>query len=681
MRAVLLISVTIYSLNAFTLSAPHLDIPKEGLAAEGNHEWQQAISIYLSQLLLTPNRVDLWLRVASIEHQLKQYHLAINAYHHAVTLRPNDSTLYKTLSEIYAESNQPKDALEMINKAVESEPDNIDYLIARTKIANWNKALPVALESEKRLLILSSSSQGKIAPIDILTRIGSLENQMQHYPEALAAYQQALNINPHDARAIQGIALGKHLILPAKKNDTHPILLKPSHDEIMLNQAHAFAWHGKTDAAIEAYQRCLRLYPKMAEAWIEYAEVLTWIGRYIDAFDALNRYQLLMGKNVPYYEKQSRILAMVGRYKSALAMNNPLVQKTPNNPYMLSTNVLALTQAFQINNALFYLKKAEKFGPTDQQVMGIKDITLTPLRSNINLQADYTAASDTTRITDLPVSMQYFLSPTTSFIFQGLYETASAARSSQLGPVDERSNSISDESAKIGFSTQINSLNIKGLVGALRIQTKDNHGIYNAALNTNLGETAQISIESLHDLYRPYLIPQTPKLISLQIMESRLGTYFQWQPFVQKYLNVVASYSDLTNNNSYTHLNIWPKARVYGSEHWLMTLGINGDIWKYKRRATDGYYSPLLFNGYEGTIELYYGQSKNIGYSFSGGFGMQKDEMFPHYYYEEDLAMRMFMGIFTDWELQAKAAYTLRDNPSGNYHCWSSGLVLTRRFA
>jgi hypothetical protein len=59
---------------------------------------------------------------------------------------------------------------------------------------------------------------------------------------------------------------------------------------------------------------------------------------------------------------------------------------------------------------------------------------------------------------------------------------------------------------------------------------------------------------------------------------------------------------------------------------------------------------------------------------------MQKDELFPHYYYEEDLAAQVFLGIFTDWALQMKAGYTLRDNPTGKYYCWSTGVSLTRRF-
>jgi hypothetical protein len=163
-------------------------------------------------------------------------------------------------------------------------------------------------------------------------------------------------------------------------------------------------------------------------------------------------------------------------------------------------------------------------------------------------------------------------------------------------------------------------------------------------------------------------------------MESRRSAFIEWQPFVQKYLNVLVSQSDLSDNNGYWHYNIWPKARVWSSQYWLVTLGVDADLWRYRKRTSDGYYAPREFNGFEGTAEFYYAHSDNVGLSFWGGFGMQKDELFPRYFYEEDLGAQLFVGIFTDWELKAKAGYTLRYNPVGKYDCWSAGMVLTRRF-
>lgn len=846
LRLVCGIIMVLFSMT--TVSATSVPpLPDEGLKAEGKKDWQAAVSIYLSVLLDEPKRVDLWLRVASIEHQLKNNALAIDAYKHAIKLLPDDPLLHKTLSEIYAESNQPKDALFEINQAVNLKPYDIGYLFARAKIANWNKDFGTTLDSYQRLLARSKIEKIPVDAYQLNLDIAGIENQLHHYPESIEAYKEAIKLSPHNAllyqqlsqtyavlqdpihaleaiekalmiepnnrhylttkavlamwlkdsklalktyqqilkitpndkTALEGVALivhqnqrsapsklGTSLSLfdqfIAKSNDaavlhhyakaasamkkaislkprdptlykklseieamakrpklaitainsalrlnptninywrakakltawvgdkietertyTNILKLKPYDQDAMLNVAHTLAWQGKTDAAIAAYERFLCLYPNDAEGFIQYAAVKSWTRNFIVSFKALDRYRQLKGETMAYMQTRARVLALAGRYQSALALNNLLLRKRPHEPYLLSTEVTAFSKANQTNQAIFYLNQLNKITPNERETKNLSAITLTPLRSNINAEADFAGASDTTRVDDFPVGVQYFLSPTTSLLFQGLYEYASASVLSGLEAINGHT-SIFDESVRVGFTTQFEAINIKGLVGGLKVQHENNHGIYDALLNTNLGERAQFSFESSHDLFRPYLVPQSPRLISLQVMEERNGVSLQWQPSLQKYLNVVTSYSTLTDDNNYWHTNVWPKARVYGTEHWLVTLGVDGDFWRFKRRAMDGYYSPLFFQGYEGTVEAYYAYSDNIGCSVSGGFGAQKDETFPHLFYEEDLAMQLFIGILRDWELQIKGGFTLRENPTHhNYRYWSGGVILTRRF-
>lgn len=795
-------------------------IPSEGLQAEGEKEWQKAISIYFGVLSNDPNRVDLWLRIGSIEHHLNSFPLAIDAYQRAALLQPNNAKTHKILSEIYAESNQPREALAEINKAVALRPKNAQFLLARTQIANWNNDLPIAMDSYQRLVTLRpddaalhaqlsqiyAETQNPEQALNAINQALTLEPNniqfleskatfatwLENYELALNTYQQILKLDPGNQNTSGRITFVEHLIKStiqpmiqptpptqvstyAKKKivltplnqllliannaaSTHhyglaalimkkaialkptsailykklseiyamekkpheallainqalrleptniPYLrakaqlaawlqdkqlvekiyikilqLKPNDEDALLNYAHSLSWQGKVDAAITAYEHLLDSYPKNAEGWIQYAEVLSWTQNYIGALNALEKYRGLKGKTMPYNIAKARFLALANHYQSSLAINEPLLQAKPTDSYVLSTEVIALTKAFQIDQAINYLKKLHSTDGEDTQIEGLKKITLTPLRSNINVEGDQAWASDTTRISDIPLSMQYFLDPTTSVLVKGLYEYAYAAPGSGLETVNGQS-TIADESMAVGFTKQINGINLKAVAGGLNIQNENSHAIYDASLNTNLNEKTQVTIKSLHDLFRPYLIPQSPESISLQVMETRTTAAIKFQPSLQKYLDLETSYSTLSDNNDYWHINAWPKARVYGSEHWLATIGVDGDFWHFKRNATDGYYSPTLFQGYEGTLELYYGYSENIGCSFSAGFGAQKDETFPHYYYEEDLAMRLFLGIFTDWEIQVKGGYTLRDNPTGNYNFESVGLVITKRF-
>lgn len=757
-----------------------LTIPTSGVAAESVGCWQKAVGIYLDLLLQNPERVDLWLRVADIEHRLQNDNLTILAYEHAILVEPNNAVLYKKISELYAGLQNPKQALRYILAAVERQPENLEYIESLAKIANWNKKPQLALTSYQKLLALTQVkgvSTNQVKQVPILLQIANLQQELHADAEALKTFRMIIEYEPHNATALIWIkkytAMGKTTFFPPlkvlspfdkyleianqeaslhhysaaikalkhaidiKANDAelyHKISeiyaitnhanlalkyincalkyspnnlkylrkkgqlaawasqyssalsayqkildIKPYDESAMLNFAHMLAILGETDSAIDAYQNLLLHYPNNALGWIYYAESLTWVERYVSAMEALQHYQQLKGSNLAYKKTLARVLALTGYYETSRSINEAVLSWHPNDPYALTTEVLALKKAYQREHSLFFLKKLNQQSQPNEQLRKFNQLITTPLRSNVNVNADYTWATDTTAITDLPLMLQYFITPTTSVLFQGLYERLTANLASGLGTVDGKA-SIFDESAKIGLITQINGINLAATVGDLKIQQHSNLGIYSATLNTNLNEKLEINVDSLHDLFRPYLVPQTPLLVSLQIMEQRTSAFLQWQPMMQKYLHLLTSYSTLSDNNSYWHVNAWPKGRVFGTQKWLVSLGVDADLWSFARRAHDGYFSPLMFQEYEGTIELYHTISEKIGLSLAGGFGVQKDETLPHFFYAEDLNGRLIYGIYDDYQLQLKGGYTLRANPIKNYQCRNISLILTKRF-
>lgn len=683
--------------------------------------------------------VQIYSEIAGLQSQLHDYSASVIAYQKAITLNPHNALLYQQLSQTYAQTQDAKHALLAIEQALALEPHNLDFLLAKAQIATWLQEYPLALATYQQVLQFSPRNPAALQGIKVLERRKQMERQLgspanlspfdrliaeanneavQHHYAAAATYlKQAIAIEPNNAslykklselyataslakQAIQAIdkavvidpnnvdywqARAKLASWVEDKNKTlasyqRILTLRPHDEDALLNVAHSLAWLGRTDDAIEAYETLLTAYPNNAEGWLQYADVLTWTRRFIDATQALNRYRALGGKTREYQKTKARIFALAGYYQSSVRLNEPLLHQTPTDPYLLSTEVTAKIRENQTNQALYYLNRLNKIKPNDREVNNLNQIVNTPLKSNLNLEADYSGASDTTRITDIPVGVQYFVTPTTSILMQGLYEYATASVSSGLEAANGHG-SIFDESARVGFTTQFNMFNIKALAGGLKIQNENNHGIYDLLINGNAGEKAQVTFESSRDLFRPYLVPQTPRLISLQVMESRNGMSMIWQPALQKYMNVVFSHSTLSDNNGYWHANLWPKARVFGAEHWLVTLGVDGDFWHFRRRAMNGYYSPRHFDGYEGTIEVYYAHSENIGLSLQGGFGIQKDELFPHFCYEEDLAFQLFLGIFTEWELSVRGGFTLRNNPTPRSYKYATlGAVLTRRF-
>ncbi len=622
-----------------------------------------------------------------------------------------------------------------LDKAIALEPKNIQYLQDKARLANWLKDEKLALKTYQQILILNpndviANKMLNLAknpqPTQKVVVKSPLQNALDNANNAAATHQynlaaqwmkKAIALNPGDVSlyiklsqiygtakqpklALEAIekaialdptnieylrtrgVLGSWLKDPKIMADSYIRILKmrPTDEDALIKYASALLWLGKTDEAIKVYRRTLAIYPKNDKVWLQYAEVQSWNGDFLGSLKALKCYCRLKGEDFDYLKTKARIMALAGRYKTARLINEPLLYKNTTNPYLLITEVTALNNAYEKTKAVNTLKYLNTIAPMDNQVKGLNNIILTPLRSNINVEGVFTSASDTTNITNVPVTAEYVLSPATRLTFRGLYEKAGAKIGTGLETIDGEP-SISDESAMVGFKHQFAGLfDLSASVGGLKIQTKNNYAIYKAEATTNLSQSAKITVQTLYDLYRPYLIPQSPRSISLEIREQRNSAYLEWQPFIQKYLNVLVTHGDLSNSNGYWHYNIWPKARVWASQHWLVTLGANADIWRYRKRTDAGYYAPLDFKGYEATAEFYYAHTDNVGLGFWGGFGLQKDETFKHYYYEEDLGVQLFLGIFKDWQLKPRAAYTLRKNPVGQYDSWSVGVVLTRRF-
>ena len=92
--------------------------------------------------------------------------------------------------------DQPALALSEINKASRLNPKNADYLIARARIANWAQDKKVALDSYQQLLSLSQTASVPMRREDIFIEIALLEAQFNRYPEAIKAYEQALQLSP-----------------------------------------------------------------------------------------------------------------------------------------------------------------------------------------------------------------------------------------------------------------------------------------------------------------------------------------------------------------------------------------------------------------------------------------------------------------------------------------------------
>ncbi len=115
---------------------------------------------------------------------------AAMAYEAAVAVQPEDFESWNNLGNVRAGLGDAGGALLAYQQAVLIRPDLVDIHL------NASEQLAAIGDDQARLLLMRDAAE--IAPdrADILTELGLAESSVRHYPEAEAAYRQALARNP-----------------------------------------------------------------------------------------------------------------------------------------------------------------------------------------------------------------------------------------------------------------------------------------------------------------------------------------------------------------------------------------------------------------------------------------------------------------------------------------------------
>jgi tetratricopeptide (TPR) repeat protein len=132
-------------------------IPEEGLKAEGEHRWRDALAVYEPTVRDHPERADLWIRISDIRAAIGDTPGSLAALYSAVRAAGSDADLFARLSRAYAAANQPKAALAAIQGALALRPEDPRLLKAQAELATWAGDMPLARQSYRSLIAQSQS--------------------------------------------------------------------------------------------------------------------------------------------------------------------------------------------------------------------------------------------------------------------------------------------------------------------------------------------------------------------------------------------------------------------------------------------------------------------------------------------------------------------------------------------
>ena len=132
-------------------AAAQTRVPQNGLAAEGEGRWEDALAIYRAELQRQPSATELWLRMADIHARLERPQDSIADLEHAVQTNLSDHATFYRLSQAYAAAGHAEPALLALEAALAVAAESEVYLHAHATIATWAGEYDAAARSYRTL--------------------------------------------------------------------------------------------------------------------------------------------------------------------------------------------------------------------------------------------------------------------------------------------------------------------------------------------------------------------------------------------------------------------------------------------------------------------------------------------------------------------------------------------------
>jgi len=177
-------------------------VPERAIAAEMAGQWPDAIAAYRDALARDPQRVDLWLRLADVHAQLKDFSSCADALAQASRLAPRDASILARLSQTYATAGQAGPARDAIDRALRLQPDNRDYLMAHAQLSTWAGEYRDAANAYQRVLALHPDDEQVWLPLArVSTWAGDTDQAVAMYRRYAARHGATADVLLDWARA------------------------------------------------------------------------------------------------------------------------------------------------------------------------------------------------------------------------------------------------------------------------------------------------------------------------------------------------------------------------------------------------------------------------------------------------------------------------------------------------
>lgn len=244
---------------------------------------------YEKAVRFEPWNRDAQLGLADLALARKDWRRRVSILRRMTEIEPENPWIWIELSEAYVRSNQPARALASAERALSVDPQSADALL-------WKGiALMAARRQREAIEMLNKSLQGKLlAPRWAWSSLGETYYGLKLYPEAIAAYREALKLAPEDrgVRGSLGVALKDGGYFTEALTIFEKLKAESPDDAFAWRQiGFVYGYLVQPDKAIPAYERSLAINPQQAKVWLALMGVYHAAGRRDDvkrAYDKLS---------------------------------------------------------------------------------------------------------------------------------------------------------------------------------------------------------------------------------------------------------------------------------------------------------------------------------------------------------------------------------------------------------
>ena len=342
--------------------------------------YEEAISCFDRALTLNLQYADAWSYKGFALNRLKRFEEAIACFDKTLSINPQDPEIWNEKGNALSYLGRDEEALVLFDKALTIDPQYIYALTAKSYVLNTLKRYEETLEYCDKALSIYPQYPNP------LRHKGNALRGLHRYEEALACFNAALTLNPQYGelwynkgavlrqleRAEEALAAYDKAIVLASSNATaedYEEALAAYNEEMNLNPQNDEIWHKKgivlgnlkrDEEALAAYDKAIELNPQNVNTLYRKGMTLANLGRDEEALAAYDEAINLTPQIAEIWHKKGIVLERLKRDEEALATYDEAIRLNPQNDKIWHKKGIVLERLRRDEEALAAYDEADK---------------------------------------------------------------------------------------------------------------------------------------------------------------------------------------------------------------------------------------------------------------------------------------------------------------------------------